>query len=31
MKFIDWVAAYYLENPGQVLRMCLQRARSAGR
>jgi primosomal protein N' (replication factor Y) len=24
MKFIDWVAAYYLENPGQVLRMCLR-------
>jgi primosomal protein N' (replication factor Y) len=24
MKFIDWVARYYLENPGQVLRMCLR-------
>lgn len=24
MKFVDWVARYYLENPGQVLRMCLR-------
>jgi primosomal protein N' (replication factor Y) (superfamily II helicase) len=23
-QFIDWVARYYLENPGQVLRMCLR-------
>ena len=23
-RFIDWVARYYLENPGQVLRMCLR-------
>jgi primosomal protein N' (replication factor Y) (superfamily II helicase) len=23
-EFIDWVARYYLENPGQVLRMCLR-------
>ncbi len=23
-QFIDWVARYYLESPGQVLRMCLR-------
>ncbi len=23
-RFIDWLAAYYLEPPGQVLRMCLR-------
>ena len=23
-QFIDWVARYYLETPGQVLRMCLR-------
>ncbi len=23
-RFIDWLAAYYLEPPGQILRMCLR-------